>query len=77
MHGSPGEAAVDHYQIARLERAGRDANRDKLPAVIHLELPPLCFTGATLDVDEQERVWINELELHDNALDGHLATAIV
>ena len=28
LPGSPGEAAGDHYQIARLERAGRDANRD-------------------------------------------------
>ena len=77
LHGSPGEAAGGHYQIARLERAGRDANRDKLPAVIHLELPPLCFTGTTLDVDEQKRMWINEFELRDNALDSHLATAIV
>ena len=34
-------------------------------------------TGAIRDVDDQERVWIDELKLSDDAFDGHSSTAIV
>src|SRR5262245_14813896 len=64
-----GGAAADHDAIARFERARCDTDRGKLPAVIHLETPPLLLTGGILDVDQEERVRIDQLKLRDNAFD--------
>jgi hypothetical protein len=49
----------------------------KLDAVVHLELPPLPAAAGVRHVDDQERVWIDELKLRDDALDGHPAAAVV
>src|SRR6478672_10072896 len=74
------EASAHPDAIAGPERAGRDADGRQFPEVIHLEAPGLRLAGvgpAIGDVDDEERMRVDELELRDDALERHPAAAVV
>src|SRR5207302_1316980 len=73
--GTPG----DHDAIAGPEGLGRDAHLHQLAAVVHLEPPSLggAAAAASLDVDQQEGMRIDQLKLGHDTVDGDAAVAVV
>jgi hypothetical protein len=69
--------ASDNNPISRLPGFRGDADCDKLPAIVDLELPWLCFLRRIRDVDHQKRMWVDEAKCREDTFDCHLAARVV
>ena len=69
--------ADDDDSVAWLQRLAGHPHLHQLPSVVHLE-PPLLRAAAVLaDFHRHVRMRVDEVELRDDAFDGHLPAGVV